>query len=877
MLAPTRFGARSSAGILAAVVAAVVAAVFVGVLGVVVGACGGGAGGAGASAPTSLSYPGFSSEPRTCEELSELVPSVAGGAPTRYSVSPALPSGLQLDAATGVLRGAPQESAPERAYTITASNSAGRASAQVVFEVKEVVLAGLDYGGPAQPLAIGVHARIAPQVASGRAAAFELSAGVLPEGVSLDPLSGVLAGLPAAAALAQSFAITIRARDCRGAWIESELTFDVGVPQARSAIVLNDGEPIVSTYLPASASGALAAFEHALGDDTAASEVLASTDGRVLFLAEGDRAAVATLLRGDDGRWLASGHVASTGPAAAIALATSGARLCALTAEPRLYVWHVDPTSGALSLAGETSDLPSEPTALAVDPTGRFAFVAGAYDAELATLSIDPDDGTPVPVARLAGVGALASLAVARRGDFLIGADLSVGLRVFAIQPQSGALSAVAGPPLATGSGAGVVWAHPHEDFVVSARSFEGLLDVFTLGSNGSLLSAPSSPFSTERAVTRLCATPDGARVHALVEHSSWLAFELANTGTLTPSAVPRCTTRGSARTMAFVPGARADQPIARELLAAGAPQPRVFGVELDGSLVPKPLDETAQSPITRIEPHPWLPVAYVTRIGAPPCVHDIAADGALVPRAASLPSGGSSGLCVDPSGRFAYEVLEGAPALVRSWVVQSDGSLEIGGEALFPDGPLALAFHPSGEFVHVACTGGASLETFAIDWATGELVAWGTTLFGSAPRSLSIDASGTLLAALDAAGSSVHVFALDAATGMPHLLPGGFLPLAAATTLLFTPDGDRLLIGGAQGALLGAFSLDRESGALSALGVVPGPAPLATVLGPDGSTVYASLPGGFIERIDSLALLRIDSTLLGADANALSLRLKLR
>jgi len=847
------------------------------VVGVVVGACGGGGGGGAANPPQSLGYPGFASVPRTCEELAELVPSIAGGAPTNYSVSPALPRGLQLDAATGVLRGAPQDSATERVYTITASNSAGSASAQVVFEVLEVVLAGLDYGGAAQPLAIGVHARLAPQVASGRAATFELTAGVLPDGVSLDPTSGVLEGLPAADALAQSFAVTIRVHDCRGAWIESEFTFDVGLPQARAAIVLNDGEPVLSTYLPASASGALEAFEHALGVDTAASEVLASTDGRVLFLAEGDRAAVATLLRGDDGRWLASGHVASTGSTAAIALAVSGARLCALTAEPRLLVWHVDPTSGALSLAGETSDLPSEPTALAVDPTGRFAFVAGAYDAELATLSIDPDDGILLPVARLGGVGALASLSVAHRGDYLIGADLSGGLRVFAIQPQSGALSAVAGSPVATGSGTGAVWTHPHADLVVSARSFEGFLDVFTLGANGSLLPAPSSPYSIERAATRLCATPDGARVYALVEHFGWLACELASTGTLTPSVVPRCMSRGSARSMAFVPGARADARVARELLAAGAPQPRVFGVESDGSLVPRPLDESVPGLITRIEPHPWMPVVYVTRTGAPPQVNDIAADGTLLPRDTLLPSGGSSGFFVDPSGRFAYEVLEGASARIRCWVVQSDGSLEPGGETFLPDGPLALAFHPSGEFLHVACTGGASLETYAIDWATGELVEWGTTLFGSAPRTLAVDASGTMLAALDDAGSAVHIFALDAASGMPYLLPGGFLPLAGATSLLFTPDGDRLLIGGAHGALLVAFSVDRESGALSALGFVPGPAPLATVLGSDGSTVYASLPGGIVERIDSSALTRMDSTPLGANATALSLRLKLR
>lgn len=842
------------------------------------GACGGGGGGGGGTPPQSLSYPALAEVPETCLALDELVPSVAGGAPTRFRVSPALPTGLVLDSVTGVLRGTPQQSAPTRVYTISASNSAGETSAQVTFEVREVALAGLDYGGATLPLAIGVHERLAPQFASGRAARFEVVAGVLPAGVTLDPTSGALAGTPDPSALAQPFAVTVRAHDCRDAWVDVALEFDVGLPQARAAIVLNDGEPVLSTYLPVAQSGALSAFEHALGEDTAASEVVASTDGRVLFVAEGDRAALRSYLRSAEGRWLPSEHVVGTGAAASIALAAVGARVYALTAEPRLRCWSVDPASGALTFVGEEVDLPAEPTALALDAQGRFAFVSGAFDAELATLSLLGPDGAPSASTRLSAVGALASLAVARHGDYLIGADLVGGLRVFAIHPQSGALSPVSGSPQVTGSGAGVVWTHPYADLVVSARSFEGWLDVFTLGANGSLLPVPSSPFACERAASRLSVTPDGARVHALVEHYGWLAYEVSANGTLSPSAAPICAPRGGARSMAFVPGSRADVRVAQELFAAGGTQPLVCTVEFDGTLVPKTSPETAFGLVTRIEPHPWIPVAYVTRAGLPSEVADIAADGTLVPRAATVAGPGASGLHVDPSGRFAYEVIEGAGARLRVFGVQPDGSLAAGGETLLPDGPLALAFHPSGEFVHVACTGGASLETYAIDWATGELVEWGTTLFGSTPRSLAIDANGTLLAVLDDAGSSVHMFALDAPTGLPYLLPGGFEPVGSgATTLLFTAEGDRLIVGGAHGASLSAFSVDRTSGALTAVGAISGAVPLATVLASDGRTLYAALPGGVVARIDCDTLATVDSTTLGAEATVLSLRLKLR
>jgi hypothetical protein len=48
-------------------------------------------------------------------------------------------------------------------------------------------------------------------------------------------------------------------------------------------------------------------------------------------------------------------------------------------------------------------------------------------------------------------------------------------------------------------------------------------------------------------------------------------------------------------------------------------------------------------------------------------------------------------------------------------------------------------------------------------------------------------------------------------------------------------------------------------------------------VLGSDGRTLYAALPGGLVARIDCATLATLDSTSLGADATALSMRLKLR
>jgi hypothetical protein len=57
--------------------------------------------------------------------IANLNPSVSGGAVISYSVSPALPSGLSLNTATGVISGTPTVVSANATYTVTATNSGG--------------------------------------------------------------------------------------------------------------------------------------------------------------------------------------------------------------------------------------------------------------------------------------------------------------------------------------------------------------------------------------------------------------------------------------------------------------------------------------------------------------------------------------------------------------------------------------------------------------------------------------------------------------------------------------------------------------------------------------------------------------------------------
>ncbi|MDR3705752.1 MAG: sialidase domain-containing protein [Paludibacteraceae bacterium] len=78
--------------------------------------------------PTSISYTTPNSFP-VGTAIMALSPAVVGGMPiTGYSVSPALPAGLSINATTGIISGTPTAASVATNYTVTATNSGGSIS-----------------------------------------------------------------------------------------------------------------------------------------------------------------------------------------------------------------------------------------------------------------------------------------------------------------------------------------------------------------------------------------------------------------------------------------------------------------------------------------------------------------------------------------------------------------------------------------------------------------------------------------------------------------------------------------------------------------------------------------------------------------------------
>lgn len=166
--------------------------------------CGGG-GGSGTAPPAALSYP----QPPALvidKAMTPLTPMVTGQV-TSYSVIPALPKGLTLNAASGVISGTPTAIAAKTTYTVTAENSGGNATASVSIVVNDVAPL-VAYSSPAYSFSAGVATQTVQPTYTGGAVVNWSVKPALPTGLTLDPIDGGISGTPGAASAAANYIVT---------------------------------------------------------------------------------------------------------------------------------------------------------------------------------------------------------------------------------------------------------------------------------------------------------------------------------------------------------------------------------------------------------------------------------------------------------------------------------------------------------------------------------------------------------------------------------------------------------------------------------------------------------------------------------------------
>lgn len=136
-------------------------------------------------------------------------PEVIGGEVTTFRVEPPLPDGLVLNPQNGSIIGAvkPGIFFEETTFVVTASNDAGETTAEITFAVQNKPPTELAYPTAVSELETGDEVSWEAQVAGGKATEFLCSL-PLPAGLTLDPSTGLIAGVPAEGAEDAAYEVT---------------------------------------------------------------------------------------------------------------------------------------------------------------------------------------------------------------------------------------------------------------------------------------------------------------------------------------------------------------------------------------------------------------------------------------------------------------------------------------------------------------------------------------------------------------------------------------------------------------------------------------------------------------------------------------------
>ncbi len=213
-------------------------------------------------APSNLSYTTHSATYTKGVTITDNSPSSAGGAVVSYSISPALPAGLSLDTATGVISGAPSELSAAAHYTVRAINTGGRARVTLRITVNDMAPSNLSYTPNPAIYTKGVAITDnSPSSTGGNVVSYSISP-ALPARLSLDTATGVISGKPNAVSAAANYTVTATNTGGR-ARVTLRITVNDEAPSnlkyALNPAIYTKGEAITDNS-PSSAGGAVVSY-----------------------------------------------------------------------------------------------------------------------------------------------------------------------------------------------------------------------------------------------------------------------------------------------------------------------------------------------------------------------------------------------------------------------------------------------------------------------------------------------------------------------------------------------------------------------------------------------------------------------------------------
>ena len=135
---------------------------------------------------------------------------VVGGAIATYSIAPQPPDGMTFDTKVGNFTGSPKAAMAETTYTVTATNSLGKATASfsVTVFAGELAPATLTYATNPANYTVGLAITAnKPSNSGGKPTAYNITP-ALPNWLVMDPLTGVISGTPLAVTASTTYTVT---------------------------------------------------------------------------------------------------------------------------------------------------------------------------------------------------------------------------------------------------------------------------------------------------------------------------------------------------------------------------------------------------------------------------------------------------------------------------------------------------------------------------------------------------------------------------------------------------------------------------------------------------------------------------------------------
>lgn len=143
-------------------------------------------------------------------DMTAITPTIEGGEVASFSVSPALPQGLHLDATTGALAGKPIATQSAQTYTITATNNSGSTTTTLEITITASLVAPSNLSSNVQNLVL-VNGQlmnvVRTTVEGGPVTSYSISP-ALPTGLYFDTTRGEISGIPTQNIGNTSFTIT---------------------------------------------------------------------------------------------------------------------------------------------------------------------------------------------------------------------------------------------------------------------------------------------------------------------------------------------------------------------------------------------------------------------------------------------------------------------------------------------------------------------------------------------------------------------------------------------------------------------------------------------------------------------------------------------